>query len=82
MVILDWPSVIYIEVSHKFHCVCNPQQTNPMNASSESLPPPPAYLLDSSGRTSPGKANETHVTQTVKGKQPNFTITKWLFQNM
>lgn len=30
-----------------------------MNTSSESLPPPPAYLLDSSGRTSPGKVGET-----------------------
>lgn len=30
-----------------------------MNASSESLPPPPAFLLDSSGRTSPGKVGET-----------------------
>lgn len=30
-----------------------------MTASSESLPPPPQYLLDSSGRTSPGKVCET-----------------------
>lgn len=45
------------------------QQPNVMNVSSESLPPPPAYLLDSAERTPPGKASETHVTQTVKGKQ-------------
>lgn len=51
------------------HCVCYSQQPNVMNASSESLPPPPAYLLHSTGRTSPGKTSETHVTQTVKGKQ-------------
>lgn len=34
-------------------------QSNIMNTSSESLPPPPAYLLDSNEHTSPGKVGET-----------------------
>lgn len=41
-----------------------------MNASSESLPPPPAYLLDSTGRTSPGKVGETIKALTELNHMP------------
>lgn len=41
-----------------------------MNVSSESLPPPPPYLLDSTGRTSPGKVGETVKALTESNHMP------------
>lgn len=45
-----------------------PLHSNIMTSSSESLPPPPAYLLD--GRTSPGKVGETVKALTELNHMP------------